>query len=240
MWSTRRSIGWRRGASVGVFCWLLAAGALAAKPPEVSHDGLHLMHDTKLQMVYLRPGVDFSVYDRIALLDCAVAFRKNWQRDQNSTDPFRISKKDMDEIRAKLGELFGEIMRDELTKNGGMALVDTADEHTLILRPAIVNLDITAPAAADMSAGRSRTFATSSGSMTLYMELFDGATGEIIARVADQEEAPESGRMMWQNSVTNRADAERIIRRWAVTLREGLQRAKSMPAPALAPESDNP
>jgi len=233
-------MGWRRGAWLAAFWWLLAAGALAAKPPEVSHDGLQLVHDTKLQLVYLRPGVDLSVYDKIALLDCAVAFRKNWQRDQNRTDPFRISKKDMDEIRAKLAELFGQIMRDELAKHGGMTLSETADEQTLILRPAIVDLDITAPAAADMGAGRSRTFATSSGSMTLYMEFFDGATGEIIARIADRESAPDSGRMMWQNSVTNRADAERVIRRWAVTLREGMERAKSMPAPVLVPETGTP
>jgi hypothetical protein len=212
---------------------LLAAGAHAAKPPEVSHDGLQLVHDTKLQLVYIKPGVDFSIYRRIALLDSAVAFRKNWQRDQNRTDPFRVSKKDMDEIRAGLSALFDEIMRDELTRHGKVPLAEAADEDVLILRPAIVDLDVTAPAAADMGPGRSYTFATSAGEMTLYLELFDSATGEIVARVADREVAPDRGRMMWQNSVTNRADAERIIRRWAVMLREGLERVRTMPAPVV-------
>lgn len=212
---------------------LLAASALAAKPPEVSHDGLHLVPDTKLALVYIKPGADFSIYQRMVLLDCAVAFKKNWQRDQNRSDPFRVSKQDMDEIRAKLAELFGEVMRNELSENGRIPLVDAADEDVLILRPAIVDLDISAPAAADMGAGRSYTLATSSGAMTLYMEFFDGATGEIIARIADREAAPDKGRMMWQNSVTNRADAERIIRRWAVTLREGLERVKSLSVPVV-------
>ena len=40
--------------------------------------------------------------DRVALLDCEVAFKKNWQRDQNQTSAFRVTKKDMDEIRVKL------------------------------------------------------------------------------------------------------------------------------------------
>jgi hypothetical protein len=214
--------------------WLLAAGAFAEKPPEVSHDGLHLIPDTKLALVYLKPGADFSVYKRIALLDCGVAFKKNWQRDQNRTDPFRVSKKDMDDIRTKLAALFGEIMRDELSTNGGMPLTETADEDVLILRPAIIDLDVTVPAAADMAPGRSRTFATSAGAMTLYMEFYDGASGAIVARIADRAQAQEDVRMMWQNSVTNRAEAERIIRRWAVTLREGMQRVRTMQVPTAS------
>jgi hypothetical protein len=214
---------------------LFAPAAFADKPPEVTHDGLQLVPDTKLALVYIRPGADFSIYKRIALLDCGVAFRKNWQRDQNQSDPFRVSKKDMDEIRTKLGALFGEIMTDELSTKGGMPLVTTADEDVLILRPAIIDLDITVPAAADMAPGMGRTFATSSGAMTLYMEFYDGATGEIIARIADRKSDPDSARMMWQNAATNRADAERVIRQWAVTLREGMQRVRTMGVPVAAP-----
>jgi hypothetical protein len=231
--------GSKRTFSIAQAFWLilagcgLALGAHAAKPPEVSHDGLHLVDDTRLQLVYIRPGADFSIYKRIALLDCAVAFKKNWLRDQNRADPFRVSKKDMDEIRTELSALFGEVMRDELTQHGQIPLAESADEDVLILRPAIVDLDVTAPAAADMGPGRSYTFATSAGAMTLYMELYDGATGEIIARVADREAAPDRGRMMWQNSATNRADAERILRHWAVTLREGLERVRTAPTPVV-------
>jgi hypothetical protein len=212
--------------SIGALC---APYAAAEKPPEVTHDGLHLVHDTKLAMVYVKPGVDFSVYKRIALLDCGVAFRKNWQRDQNQSDPFAVSKKDMDEIRTSLAALFGEIMRDELTNHGQIPLVDTAAEDVLILRPAIVDLDIAVPKAVDMAPGRGRTFATSAGEMTLYMELYDGATGALIARLADREQGRDWGRMMWQNAATNRAEAERIIRGWAVTLREGFERIRTMP-----------
>ena len=45
--------------------------------PAVSHDGLQLMHDTKLQVIYMKEGADLSEYDKVALLDCYVAFRKN-------------------------------------------------------------------------------------------------------------------------------------------------------------------
>ena len=59
------------------------AAQAADKLPETTPEGLVLQKKTKLEVVYLRPGVNFSVYDKVALLDCAVAFRKDWQRDQS-------------------------------------------------------------------------------------------------------------------------------------------------------------
>jgi len=87
------------GLAIALLAW--SGAALGERPPEVSHDGLHLQPDTKFALVYLRPGADFSQYSRIALLDCEVAFRKNWQRDQNSAQPLSVSKADMDKMRAQ-------------------------------------------------------------------------------------------------------------------------------------------
>ena len=60
--------------------------------------------------------------------------------------------------------------------------------------------------------------------MTLLLEVLDGTTGEILVRVIDPRTAGESYRMQWTNSVTNQADARRILGRWASQLREGLTR----------------
>ena len=76
---------------VMVSAFLLMAASLAvakADLPAVSHDGLHLLPDTQLRAVYMKPGADLSEYDRVALLDTYVAFRKNWQRDHNDEEPF--------------------------------------------------------------------------------------------------------------------------------------------------------
>jgi hypothetical protein len=74
--------------------------------------------------------------------------------------------------------------------------------------------------------------------MTLYMELFDGATGDIIARVIDPEADGRGGFGMGTgqvaNSVTNRAAAERIIRMWAESLRKALDEVKGEVRPATA------
>lgn len=209
----------------------LPLGAAAAKPPKTTPDGLVLQPDTKLALVYLKPGADFSVYDRVALLDCTVAFKKNWQREQNRTNPLAVSKKDMDEIRTNLAGLFAEVFKEEIEK-GGHQLATSAAEDVLVLRPAVVDLDIAAPEAAEM--GRSRTFATSAGEMTLYMEVYDSSSGELLARVLDRQAGRDWGRLMWQNSATNRTEAKKIFRGWATTLRQGLERLKALPGPVPA------
>ena len=64
-----------------------------------------------------------------------------------------------------------------------------------------------------------------SGEMTLISELRDSVTGTLLARAFDRRE--DNG-MMWQwtNSVTNSADARRIITSWADTLRNALDAAR--------------
>ena len=89
----------------------------------------------------------------------------------------------------------------------------------MVIRPAIVDLDVTAPDT--RSAGRSRTFTASSGAATMYMQLLDSVSGDIIGRAADRQAVRNSGSFMtWTNSVTNSADARRIMGRWADKLVE--------------------
>jgi hypothetical protein len=62
--------------------------------------------------------------------------------------------------------------------------------------------------------------------MTLYLELYDSATSDLLARAIDRKSGRSSGPIEWQTGVTNRAQAEKILRRWAGVLREGLDEAR--------------
>ena len=194
--------------------------------PAVSHDGLHLMPDTKLRAVYMKPGADLSQYDRVSLLDAYVAFRKNWQRDHNDDEPFdmRVSDKDMKEIRDRVSKEFAKEFTKVLSTEGGHQVVKDAGDGVLILRPAIINLDVTAPDL--MTAGMSQTFVASAGTMTLYLELYDGKTQAIIARIIDPEAADNVGIAQVANRVTNTADFDRVVRRWAEILNKHLAQLK--------------
>lgn len=194
--------------------------------PAVSHDGLHLVPDTKLRAVYMKPGADLSEYDKVSLLDCYVSFRKNWKRQHNEEEPFdqRVSDKDMKEITSRVAKEFNKEFTKVLSTEGGHQVVTDAADGVLILRPAIINLEVTAPDL--MTAGMSETVVASAGSMTLYLELYDGKTQSIIARIIDPEAADNVGIAQVANRVTNTADFDRVLRRWAETLNKHLAQLK--------------
>lgn len=207
---------------------LISGAALAAEAalPEVSHDGLHLMKDTKLRAVYMKPGANLKSYDKVALLAAYVAFNKNWQREQNEEAmdlSDMITDQDMTRIRTDLATEFNKVFTDVLTK-AGHQMVTTGGTGVLIVRPAIVNLEVTAPDT--MSAGMEQSFSASAGQMTLYMELLDGKTGDIIARIIDPEAAGGEFAEV-RNSVTNMAAADEVLRRWATILSNHLGEATS-------------
>ena len=113
---------------------LINTAVLADKLPAVSHDGLHLMKDTKVHAVYMQPGADLSEYDKVAILDTYVAFRKNWQRDHNrdEVDPERrVTDKEMNQIREELAAEFKKVFVEVLSIRGGHQLVRIIDPEVV-------------------------------------------------------------------------------------------------------------
>jgi hypothetical protein len=204
----------------------LSLGACSTmSAPAETYDGLVLVPKTRFGAVYKRPDADLAGYDSFGLVHCEVAFRKNWQRDQNASSldlGSRVTQKDVDRIRDKLSDACDKYFREALEQAPAYPLVESFSdgEQVLVLRPAIINLDIAAPDT--HSAGRQRSFTTEAGQMTLVLEVLDGTTGQILVRVIDHQRAGDRGYMQWTNSVTNEADARRILGSWARQLREGL------------------
>jgi len=188
---------------------------------EISFDGLERVEDSSVAMAYIDPEADFSAFERVVILEPFVAFRSNWQRDQNRSRSRNIRASDMERIKADVASLFKEVFTERLEADDGFEVVVAADYDVLLLRPAIIDLDITAPDV--RTAGRSRTFAASTGAATLYLELFDSVSGKIIGRAADRQAARRAGgNVSWSSRVTNTAEARRMFGRWADRLREFL------------------
>ncbi len=197
---------------------VLTAGAWAQSPPEVDRDGLHLVHHSDVREVYARPGVDFSQFGKVILVDAYVAFRKNWGRDQNrGADPFKVSKRGVESIKQRVGDEFHKAFVKELEKKGIPVVGATeTGQDVLIVRPAIINLDVTAP---DTMEPGERTIAASAGQMTLYAELYDSVSSQLIGRVVDpRADHGFGGQFMAQNRVTNKAAEDKIVKIWADAL----------------------
>jgi hypothetical protein len=217
---------------VGLVCIAVAMGlacssALRAQdsPPTVS-DGLRLQSNTGSSIVYVKPGATFGKYDKVAIIDCFVQFDKNWQNNYNSNqmDPSTfVTANDMDRIKKELAAEFKRVFTKEL-QGGGYQVVTSGAPDVLILRPAIINLRVTAPDL--MTPGINATVVSSAGSATLYIELYDSVTNTLLARAMNSQ-ADQQAWAQAANSVTNTMAADFILKSWADNLRKHLQAARA-------------
>ena len=126
----------------------------------------------------------------------------------------------MQKIKVEAAELLHESFKKELDEVGGYNFVEQSGDKVMILRPALIDLEITAP---DIpTAGRVTNYVASAGAATIYLELYDSVSGEILARLVDRRSMQDYGHARWANSVSNRADAARMFKRWASLLRHGM------------------
>jgi hypothetical protein len=197
-----------------VLCNACATGSGA---PEVTHDGLQLVPDSKMERLWVKPGEDFSQYDMIGLLDCYVAFKKGWRR--NHPD---LRRTDMDEVRKWLAEEFRKVFSSKLWKNG-YQIATAPKKNVLLVRPALIDLEIIDP---DTESDESAiAFTASAGSVTLYVELYDAESSEILARAVDRRQAKQIGGVGISSFSTNSDDARRLLNHWSDLLVSELNKA---------------
>jgi hypothetical protein len=195
------------------------------KPPESSLENLEQVEDFDRGKFYSDPDVDWSAYTGVQLEAATVAFRRNWQRDQNKVDPFRVRDEDVERIKQDMATLFDEVFTDELTSNGGYTISSDAGDGVMRIEPHIVDLDVHAPYTRRTSFNRSYT--ERAGRMTLKLYIFDSLSGDLIAAVNASQEAMSRPTAQLSNKVTNQAEATRMLQKWARILREKLDEARN-------------
>lgn len=207
---------------------LCSAPALALGAyPDQTDDGLERIESKKADAVYWKEGADLGAYDRVRIGDIDVSFREGWLREQNidrRSVTARVTTEDMEQIREALAQLFREVFTEEL-EEGGYQVIDESGPDVLLLQPSIVDLDVTAPDIGMRQPGITRTYTTSAGEMTLHLDLRDSATNALIGRAIDHREDHAPGGIQYTSRITNRAEAQRILRSWASILRDALDEA---------------
>jgi hypothetical protein len=149
-----------------------------------------------------------------------VSFRKDWS-PAPAGQPISASEKQ--EIRDGLARVLREEFVAELARTGRYTVVNTPTDGVLRIKADIRDLYINAP---DVPRpGIIRTYTVSVGEMRLVAELRDAPTGDLIARVVDQQRDPESPWFELTTRVSNVAAARRAAAHWAGIMREQLDAA---------------
>ena len=212
--------------SLSMLTMLLTLGCASTSEtlPTTTPDGLDLVRSDKHSAVYIKPEAQLDIYNEFAIVPCEVAFRKNWQRDYNSSHRSsgqQIKERDIDRIKRELGEECTAFFTDALIEEPPHNLVTEwqQGQDVLLVRPNIVNLNITSPDVSSPS--MTRSYSASAGSMTLYLELIDAETSEVLVRAYDSKADPDSF-VNYANKITNRQAADRMLKNWATRLREAM------------------
>jgi hypothetical protein len=204
--------------------------AAVAKPP-TSWDGLTQVQAKNVDLLYLRPGTDFSQYKDIVLAPTEVSFKKNWHKEINrgrrgipqysEADVRRV----IDEAQGTLQNIFAK--RFEET---GFHIVSAPAENALRVLVGVANVNVTSPEM--RSFGPNRVYSEQAGFATLVIEVRDSLSGELLGRAVDHGAAGDDF-MTLRTSASNRADFEHLFDEWARISAKGFQKLiASPPQPA--------
>lgn len=201
---------------------------IAGEVPQTTTEGLVLVPKVEgLAYVWAEPGADLSQYKRVNVVEPSVAFKSGWRRNYNKNAidlASKIKSSDIKRIQKGVAEMFLDVFTKEL-EAGGYTLTTDKAEDVLTVKAAILDLDINAPDIHSSSAGA--TMVTGAGSMSLFMELFDSETDDLLAKAMDATSDRESMVLQFQSGAANRQAARRMMEPWAKALREGLDHARS-------------
>jgi hypothetical protein len=199
-------------------------------PPETTEDGLVIADVPGIDLAYLRPGSSLLPYRRIMLDPVQVEFGEDWDPEHTGSR-MKLSAEEREQVRASVADTFMKNFKKEMEK-GDYLVVDETAPDVLRITPKLVDVYVNAPDV--MTPGRTRTYVKSAGRMTLVADLRDAQTGAILARVRDEEKAPEDFNFQLSSSVENYAQASRIVSEWARNLRARLDTVR------MQSEADKP
>ncbi len=198
---------------------LLAACAAEPLPAQQNEydtlDGLERVESRRLDAVFMRPGVDFSVYSGVVLDDPELAFRTPNRAERQ----FPLAT----EQRTQFHDLLSESFINALAENDRPALVTEGGPGVLRLKVRVQDITATIPPRASGTGGRASIALEAVGEATLVLELEDSETNELLARAWDTRAAQGIAMSTSDGPVTRWEDVERLCERWANSVRRGLE-----------------
>jgi hypothetical protein len=210
--------------------------SLAPLDELANSEGLTRVETKSVDVLYRRPNASLASYTRLLIRPITVQFAKDWDPNTGSGTSalYRMTETDREKIKTDLAQAFLDVFQKEMQR-GGYPLVSETGPEVLEVQAAIVNLRITAPDPSQLT-GNVKIYTTDAGEMTLVMQLHDSVTGELLARALDREEATHEF-YNWTTSVSNTADARRLIGDWARKLRKAFDASRTDGAAAAGSSS---
>lgn len=188
---------------------------------ETTFDGLVRIDNARFAAAWIDPDIDLTQYTKIIPGGAAFEFR-NVQKTSamaaryGNEREFWIS----DKNKQRLTELVSEVFTEELQKSEHFTVTDEPGPDTLIVQGALHDIVSRVP---PEDVGRSEIYLRDLGEATLIVEIRDSLSNEVVYRAVERRAVQGIGdEMIRAHTATTWVEVRRWARRWAVSLREGL------------------
>ena len=192
--------------------------------PQKEIDGMLLKEDAKVDLAYVRPGVDWKKFKTVYIRALNVTDEaKDATPDRKPKgrghlrDSWIIPEKDIQLMKSEFTRIISESM-----EKGGLSIVEEVRADTLVIIPAIIDIYLKAPIERSRSSNNARggVYTDGAGSMTLSAVYADGSSMQVIAYAVDNK-YPSS---MWSRNtrIQNISDMKRLFRSWGKMLAKSL------------------
>jgi len=189
---------------------------------EVIGDNLHRVDNSKADVAYIDPDADFSKYTKVMIRPLGVNKIEVIQPSKTGTSMSRRDWELTDADKQMLQDTFHSAMLKNLQDKGDFPLVDEPGDDVLEI---VAMITAIAPSAAkddgrSRAMGRSYVITDGSGAIAVAVAFGDSETGEVLALIKDSRSS--SSHWGLNNSVTNKADVQRMFNSWAMQINSSL------------------
>lgn len=188
---------------------------------ETTFDGLVRIDNSRFAAAWVDPEIDLTQYNKIIPGGADFQFR-NVQRTSRATarraneSEFWISDQNRERLVATVSEVFDE----ELASSEHFTLAEERGPDALIIVGALHDIVSRIP---PEHIGRGEIWLDNLGEATLIIELRDSLSNEVIFRAVERRAVQSTGgHMVRVSSATTWGEVRRWARRWATSLRDGL------------------
>jgi hypothetical protein len=213
---TRQSV-LNLGFILSVCALVAACGPQPTQPlpkGEVNIEGLQAVTARNFEAAFVRPGVDFSNYNKLLVNELELAFRT----PDRSQDQFPLGEDQKTRFRAAMAVAFGE----ELGQLQNLEIVTEPGPDVLDLNVRVQDIVASSPGRRVGTVGRASFAIETVGEMTLVIELRDAESEEVLIRAFDRRAVEGAAMLSGDSVISTWQGVERLVARWASRVREGL------------------
>lgn len=213
--------------------WVFAAtSTMAAVEPSTSLDQTQFVErpHKSFDQLLLRADLNSVDLQKLYVEQPSISFRRHWVRDQRRIHSL-IDKKDIERVKTRYANALQEVLMDKLESTGHTLTTDPK-LATLIIKSALVKLDINAPDFFD--AVHVDKFVERAGRGTLRLEVVSTTNNQSVLQIEDRglTRLRDFRYAHRATSVSNLWDFKHLMSRWASdfasylgTLSEGTEKA---------------